>query len=406
MAHLRTLVRSSRWDGITPPHVDGRHITFDLTSLVAHLILSDHVVLRSSAFGEIGAMVRTFGFDATLELLASDALSIYCHYMQVADLSQTVGFGTVHRPEPLPLFSYHFGFTEPQEYVERGLRRIDDIDGLTLGQTMDLKKCAVGKLAVADTQCGRNALDQLAADLTENRGYVQAAVHEVLRRVGIEVDTVPWTLRVTEQNPHDYLVETDRPQKVSISDKRASGLISSGLMALGQLNSTLEEMRHHAAIDEFNDDDIRLIRARVSHTLGLLDASQQERRLWRLIGLHRSFQAMPVHPAVTVDLRALLRFRDTSECKDFRRWLAETDDIADDDLRQQLNSVEARLGSAAATAVGRTLRWLTISGIGLALNPVAAVALGAADAFLLQRLLDVPTPILVMNRDVPSIVNR
>jgi hypothetical protein len=400
------LVICTRWDGRRPLDPEGDHLSVDLFPLVGQLLLNDHVVLQSS-MRDVEAMVKAFGLRHVLDLFAAGCLSVYCDYELAADLSRDQQCPTRFRTDPLPPFSYHFGTMHPEGYVERGLRKIDAIAGLTLGQSSDLKKTIVGRLVEADRSVGRRAIEQLRRDVVENRPYVRSAIEETLRRVDspprIEGD---WTIRFHEATPNDFVAETDLAERIGDA-ARADALISSGLLALADLNIALETMARYNVRPQLSDSALCLIEPKVGHLLGSNGSRPQRDQLLRVLSLRRLIPDEDQFNPAEVDIAALLRYRQTAECLSFRTWLSRIDVLSDHDVQLMFDSVRARVGSAAATALGRVAKFIALSAAGLAVaGPVAGVALGALDTFVLNKLLQTPEPIVFVNNKLPSIFRR
>lgn len=111
------------------------------------------------------------------------------------------------------------------------------------------------------------------------------------------------------------------------------------------------------------------------------------------------------------DLVRLLEIRQTPECQAFRSWLQKTQDMSDDEIRQQVASLRARLGWLARTGQGKVLRLLVctaaglVSGAGIAGIATGAV-MGALDSFAVDRLLPHSAPVAFLTRIYPSIFDR
>ena len=106
----------------------------------------------------------------------------------------------------------------------------------------------------------------------------------------------------------------------------------------------------------------------------------------------------------TFDIAKFLKARRSEECKQFRSWLRNLDDLDDDELRDQVASVRSRLGVSLHTPTGKTLRLALSTGVGLIpiVGPILGFAAGPLDSFVAEKLLPESGPVAFLTRHYPS----
>ena len=112
-----------------------------------------------------------------------------------------------------------------------------------------------------------------------------------------------------------------------------------------------------------------------------------------------------------VDVKTLLKIRESDECRSFKQWLSGSEALSDKELRERVSGFSRRIQQAVHSRVGKAVRFVVSNGlsIGLGFIPpqpvglVAGVAVGALDAFLLERLIPKDAVISFLSESYPSL---
>jgi hypothetical protein len=120
---------------------------------------------------------------------------------------------------------------------------------------------------------------------------------------------------------------------------------------------------------------------------------------------------VPEFGSTTVDLRALLKVRESDECKAFKQWLNGSDALSDKELRERVSGLGRRIRQAIHTKTGKALRFVFSNGLGAGLGlglpgpvgVVAGISVSAVDFFLLERLMPKDTVINFLSEGYPSL---
>jgi hypothetical protein len=90
-----------------------------------------------------------------------------------------------------------------------------------------------------------------------------------------------------------------------------------------------------------------------------------------------------ISPDSRIDIEKLLKIREEPEALEFRSWLTNLDKCGDAEIQKRLNGFNAKLGIAAQTLAGKSLRFLVTTVAGLC--PPVGISLSALDQFLWDR---------------------
>jgi hypothetical protein len=173
-------------------------------------------------------------------------------------------------------------------------------------------------------------------------------------------------------------------------------------LAIGGLNQRISEMKAYTAMSGFRDAEVPIFEQKLSFLERQITPEPQEERFKRVHTL-KGFQDLDdLVNSGKVDLMKVLAIRETKQCKEFRDWLWSIDSATDAEIEERITSLRERLSWYAHGTTGKSIRWLSSIGIGLAGN-VAGAATGLLDNFLLEKLLPNPGAVSFLNQLYPSI---
>ncbi len=87
---------------------------------------------------------------------------------------------------------------------------------------------------------------------------------------------------------------------------------------------------------------------------------------------------------------------------DFRSWLRRLDHQTDDEIAAEFADLRAHAAEVLRSPTGRAVRFLIASAAGL-VGLVPGLAVGGADAFLIDKIVGRPGPAAFVSRWYPSI---
>jgi hypothetical protein len=356
----------------------------DLNSLLRRLALFDTVILKSVRLKEIPFLVRALGYAGVMELLSSGAMEIYCEAIFIIQGLKR------NEQRMLPIGEYAFGLGEiadHEQYIHDALQPISALEGLTPKQAQKLKRLVALRLIRPPSDFGKKILDQFDRDLRGGSPSIKRAIN--LRFVRVHGTPAPeFSIRLQEVQERKFRAETNLFESASLSSEATNDLIESGLGAIGNLNHRLAEMDAVSALSGFSEDENVLFEDKLAFLAKACNPSVQEEQFRRILRIG-GFPEFHVGDGQKINVGRLLEIRQTRECADFRQWVTTIDSASDKEITERVAGIRSQLSSFIHSSKGKVVRLLASAGIGLIPigGPLAGLAAGVADSFIVDRLL-------------------
>lgn len=344
------------------------------------------------------------------QLLDAGCLKIYCDARTVAQTGQLGVLEDRQRRGLLPLGSYSFSMLsirDRKEFISGCLQEIQPLfSSSRLKDVGKLKQAIVGQLVEPLENLGQASITQLHSDLADNREIARVSLFRYLANE--EHRNVKFTqveCVIEEVADRDYRVHTNLAD-LGFDEARAHSIVEKALLAVGGLNLRLEQMEAFHAMSGFKDRELPLFDSKLEFLARQMQPDAQVNRLHRvveLLGLPDFSGALS--RGETVDIGDLLKLRDSDECREFRTWLRRLDQQTDREIKERVEGLRAKVSGALKSKGGRVARYAVVSAVGffppvgIALGP----ALGAVDAFALEKLLGDPGPVAFLTHGYRSL---
>jgi hypothetical protein len=351
------------------------NVELDVEGLVRRLLLFDTYILYSVRLKEIAGLIQHFGYEGTLTLLRSGALEIRCECIQFVE-------GQFSTP-PCPALTFQFHVMDASnrdQYVIDNLSEVNRIPGLSSTELMELRTAVMKAVRQPNSrEMFRSAVaPTFENDILNNASLLKAAVRLVLEKEKGITGLEDFTLKFHKVGDDRYQTETNLAQKLSISIEDLHRILKLAALGVSGVDQRLGEMQLHNALSGFMPEELPLFRSKLESLLEALGSHSQERRFQRVITL----AGLPEVPSDSrVDVEKLLKIRGEPEALEFRGWLSGIDNFTEAELRQRVSSLNAKLGLAAQTAAGKTLRFLVNTVTGIVAPVVVGIVVGALDQF-------------------------
>lgn len=163
-------------------------------------------------------------------------------------------------------------------------------------------------------------------------------------------------------------------------------VIRRACLAISKLNSEFGWMKRDNAITALDEDSTSLMESKFEFLWRGHDPAKRIGIFGRVLNAIDlpDFETAVRERSVNID--RLLKVRETRECREFRAFLNQVEDLDDASLRERTASLRARIGEAAQTTGGKTLRFLATTAIGVATGGLGGAAASAFDTFLLDKI--------------------
>ncbi len=399
---------------------DGSKVTVDAGALVRCLLLFEHCTLESDGLVEIPRLVKVFGFRGLMELLESGALSIICDYVAMGNIGQTAGLKiTRARGGPLPLCSYRIvpvsiperlptGEPYREQYVDQALDVIRSV-GLPDGKRRRLMKAVAPMLSAYP----RTVVDDSAAEFRKLVGRQDASIRKALemefrRACGADLPRAV-ELRLDDLgNDGDFRVSTNLARRAGIDEAETHKIVERALLGAADLDQRLVVMQATGSVSGFREDELPVLDGRFQWMWKELGAEAQEARFRRVVSIGGLPDLGKLPPGQEINIKRVLKLRDSADCREMRKWLREVDSESDDEIRERLFSFREGLAVATHTRSKSAVRFVLVTGTGWlpGIGNLAGLAATAMDHFIFEKLIGRPGPATFLGRSYPSIFRR
>jgi len=215
------------------------------------------------------------------------------------------------------------------------------------------------------------------ADVLQNTRLLKDAVRQVLEKEkpGITVDD--FSLRFDKVGDDRYQAQTNLPQMLNLSIEQIHQFLKVALLGVSGVDQRLGEMNAHTALSGFTAEELPLFRSKLDSIADAVGSHGNEQRFRRVVAI----AGLPRISADTrIDIEKVLKIRSEPEAIEFRSWLADIDKLSDSEIRHRIASFNSRLGLLAQGSVGKLVRFLVTTVVGL-VQPPLGIGLGLLDQF-------------------------
>jgi hypothetical protein len=364
------------------PNPDLDNIDLDSEALLGRILLFDRYILESWRLAEVPNLVREFGIDGTLDIFRSNAVNIHCDVMEVVE----------SRPKGNPPYRHHILapiYVAPRtELFHQAMQRIHRIEGVSQKNAIKLKE-AVARILVdpLSEKVANEVQSQTNDDLANSNEEVQISAALALRlQTGTNVSPSDFSLTLHRTDVAKFESKSNISSLFGLDDEAAHGVIRTAMLAVARLNLRLGYMKNYESLSGLRVEEDLIMKHRLDFLADQIAPAAQERRLHRVV----SIAGLPQLGAGSgLRIEKLLELRETKECSDFRTWLSGIDDVSDDEISARMASLREKIASATQGPSGKIVRLLVSAGVGLipVVGPLAGLAAGLIDSFILERVL-------------------
>lgn len=369
--------------------------TVDAGRLIERLLLFEVYILESGRLLELPQFARLFGIGGLTELLRDGALRLrveaIAHGMSNRDPDRFLHGRpqTVHAPDPEADFERHLGV-------------LDSIPGINGSKRRTLRGLIGAAWMEPDTTPMMGALQESIQQIKSGSTSFRSALARVLFRDGHLVD--PQAIRYeADQSVRGLRIETNLRDLLPLDANAAFTAVDLALHIVCNINAKLAKMKQDTALTVVPDieTDLKLLNAHLESFARPQSPDLSEAQLTRVLTLGGVPDFSAAAEAGTLDLPRFLELRRSDAARDFRRWVRESNELTDAQVRVRLDPLRERFASVAWGPIGKGLRLLATVGLGSS-SLGASFATGMIDSFVLDKLLPKAGPIAFLNKDLPT----
>jgi hypothetical protein len=377
---------------------ENRVVSVDLAAFTTRLLLFDTYILQSIWLEDLILLQHSFGTSGLSQLLEAGALKFQCAAFTFGQTGQARYTFKSEDPRPsLPFFNYQFSVLRVQGEEERVNQTLAALDS---GLRAELIK---GRVLVP-TDYSKRVFEAFYRDLTSD--LLNSAVQIELRRLGF----IPAShhLHVEQREDDEFAVENDLSRRYLLPEVQAHRIIETAMMALGRLDERIASMEAYSALSGLSENDRALLDAKLRATAALIVTTCSQQEFSRVTTLKAL--PLPEYGLSVVDVKTLLKIRESDECRSFKQWLSGSVVLSDKELRERVSGFARRIRQAVHSRVGKAVRFVVSNGLGIGLGLitppvglVAGVAVAALDTFLLETVLPKDAVISFLSESYPSL---
>lgn len=383
-----------------------KKVTIDLDAFLRRILLFDEYIVQTVRLDDIAQLAKNFGVDGLIRLLEAGVIRIHCDALTMAQTGQSVIYEREGKGI-LPLGSYSFhniNISDRTWYLSDCLKNVH-AHVPNLKKAIRLKKAILQVIVPTSFDKKTYIYQGFDEALQQNRRVIKTALAQTLPAFGQRgVDPERLQIKIEQINERDYKADSNLSELLNLSPEDSHKIIERSLLSVSGLYQRLGYMKDYSAIAWFHEDDLALLNTELSLFSFEADSNHQENRLTRLLDLKGLPQIDNEHE---IDAGRLLKLRESPECKEFREWLKAGDLLSDEDIKKAINSFRAKVISALGGRIGKTIRFIVSTGIGVGMGavagPAAGVAIDAVDEFVLESIIKKPGPISFINNSLPKL---
>jgi hypothetical protein len=209
-------------------------------------------------------------------------------------------------------------------------------------------------------------------------------------------------------NDGDFRVSTNLARRAEIGESEAHQIIERALLGAAGLEQRFLIMHAVNAVSGFREEELQIVEARFAGFWNQIGGEEQEDRFQRVVAIRGLPDLSNLVRGQEINIKRVLKLRESPDCRDMRKWLRETDSQTDAEIGEQLTSFREALAASTHTKSKSTMRFVlvTLAGLLPGIGIPAGLAATAADRLIFEKLIGRPGPVTFLGRDYPSIFKR
>jgi hypothetical protein len=389
-------------------------LSVDLGAVLRRLILFEHCKVESIQLRELPHLISIFGAEGLIELLDSGCIDFVCDAQTAAQAGQnTVLKAADIRGGPLPLGSYRLvtiGLIQDgpdrEEYIHNALQEVHKAP-ISLKRAQKVKSALLSQIGTYPLESIHAATTDTHKEILRNSSFIWEAIRfAAFSDLNVDIGRTPDFNAEDLGNEGDLRIATNLAAKYGLSIEQEHNLVQKGILAAVGVNQKIRLMEGFDAVTGFQSQELPLFDEKLSSILRQIDPEQQEVHFERVV----TIAGLPgiedlLSADRTIDVKRLLKVRESPECKELRDWIRNVDAQTDAEIESQFESVRSRLASVVESRAGKSVRFLLTTGSAFvpAIGPVVSPLLSAGDEFLLEKVIGKPGPATFLNKSYRSI---
>ena len=389
-------------------------IGIDAEGLVQRLLLFDHCIIPSIWLKDVQRLLRVVEPDALCELIDSNGISFYMDSATAGETGQArsglnLTGNSTHLRDNEFSFSTIRGTNEPKR-VEEAIADFARTDGVSKVHARRVaERVEAAMIVPRGLEIHADSFKEFYRDL---RAKDSPIIRDLIARRLYLLGAKPVRLEVSVEEfvAEDFRVNSNLTSTFGLSSKMARQLCLGALFDLASVHIRLAHMREFSCLLGMNETEQAPWEMKVDSLVRNITREHQRdlqfTRVAQIAGLgeKRLFQGE------AIDLRRLMSLRQSDDLVSFKAWLKQSVGKSDKEIQERLSHIRSKIGNAAQTVAGKTVRLMLSCLAGLIRSPLislpAGLVLGAADSFLLERAFPKDAVLSVIGVEYPAVFGK
>ncbi len=306
----------------------------------------------------------------------------------------------------LPLLQFRQGYIDVPDhkrFLSDNTSCFCQITGISNSEREGLAQLVMDGICRPESTYNNDLTKQIRIDISSNETLLKRLLASDKMKLQLEEKSIAIKVEMISEDIERF--ETNLGTILGVSKEEEHKILDDLIRAVVNLDTRMADMATYSALSLFETSESPYLFGKIHGIMSRFNPSFDESAFLRVL----EFTDIPEFlVAGRIDVKKLLSIRDSDECRAFRSWLPNTESMDDRTLQNLVSGLRSKLGAFIASPKGKTIRLAANSALGLlpGYGTFISIAEGAADSFLLDKLLPSPGALSFLINSMPSIFDK
>lgn len=394
--------------------LDNKVIGIDLEGLVQRLMLFEHCIIPTIWLKDIQILLRMVDPEALCELIDSNVVSFYIDSATVAEMGQARSKLNLTGNTSL-LRDNEFSFStikgrDDTHKTTQAINELAETPGVMKAQAIAVaERVEAAMLEPKGLEILKEAFRSFYEDLrSPTSTVVHSLIGKSLQLLGAKLSRLE--VNVEEFVEENFRINSNLTTTFGLSPPKARDISLRALLDLSSVHIRLAHMRHFSTLIGMNEAEQGPWEMKVDALTQSFNSENQRERQFTRVAKIAGIGERGLLQGKELDLRRLMKIRQSEDLIIFRSWLKQTDNKSDAEIKDRISSVRGKFGNAAQSSGGKTIRLMLSYLPNLIADKFTSQAiglsLGVADSFLIDRILPKDAVLGILDKGYPTIFRK
>jgi len=382
-------------------------IGIDAAGLVQRLMLFEHCIIPTIWLKDIQILLRMVDPEALCDLIDSNTISFYIDSATVAEMGQARSkLNLTGNISPLKDNEFSFSTVKGRDDPLKTKQAISELS-MTPGvskthATAVAERVEAAMLEPKGLEILKESFRNFYEDLrSPTSTVVRDLIGKNLQSLGVKSSRLE--VNVEEFVEEDFRVNSNLTRTFGLSPQKARAVSLRALMDLSSVHIRLAHMRHFTTLIGMNEAEQGPWEMKVDALTRSFNSEGQREHQFTRVAKIAGIGELGLLQEKKLDLRRLIKLRQSEDLIIFRSWLKQTDNKSDAEIKERISSIRGKLGNASQSPGGKTIRLMLSYLPNLIANKFTSQLIGLpvslADSFLIDRILPKDAVLGVLDKE-------